>query len=273
MIGKSYNRHPVTTEFARKFIADNSFWVLVLYYVGLLIVLSFVLAFVPYALISSVGYFDAFIYSSFGLLGESVDILKEDLSSWFYFYKITLKFLSILLPTAFLGLIVYKLFIIPDIFVFRQKLSVYEKERGKQYLAIRFYNGTNLDLSPVEIKIFARVPKQRLSGETFIKNTEIYANTWPISLPKVPFTINIPLNDKDEEKGIFSLDYESNEVILEEGNKLLILINGAVSELDKIFSEKHMITLDNIVYSKFTDIEVDYDNSPKNWKGWQDFDN
>ena len=264
--------HPITTEYARKFIAENSFLGLVFYYLLLIISLSILLALFPFFSINDAGFLDSVVFTSFALMGETINNINTDSGLFFYAFRLGLKFLSILLPTALLGLIVYKLFIIPDIFVFRNKISIYEGSNRNQFLAIRFYNGTNLDLSPVEIEIYARTKMARPTGETFLKNVEIYCGTWPVSYPKVPFTVNLPLSRVDKINNEYELKWNETKVELSHNTELLMLISGNISELDKSFSEKYVLSMENVDYSKFSDIEVDYHSAPKSWNGWEKFE-
>lgn len=268
---KYFNKiHPINTEYTRKFIAEHNFFTLILYYLVINILIALFIA-ILLKLTSENSFLNCYIYSIFGLFTQDINIIIINYVSMEGVVLLLVKILSIILPTALLGLIVYKLFIIPNIFIFREKISFFQDDANKNLFAIRFYNGTKLRLSPIEVIIYARIKKYRKSGEPYLENYKIFMQTWPISFPKVPFSIYIPIITHNKEAKIFTIKYKNNEIIVNHETQLFIMISGNISKLDKSFNEEHFMTLENIDFKKFTDIYVNYDEDPSTWKGWKSF--
>jgi hypothetical protein len=268
----SNKKHPIHTEHTRKFIAQHSFTQLIIYYIFINIVASLFFSILMLGT-TDFNFIDIYKYNLFEILGQDTSIIEISHNSYNIIFNFIIRFLSILFPTVLLGLIVYKLFMIPNIFVFRDKISFFKNDRAENTLVIRFYNGTKLLLSPVNVEIYARVKKYRQTGEPHLENHKIFTKTWPISFPKVPFSIYLPCIQYDKEKRIFLVKYMNEEIEINQETVLFIMINGNISKLDKNFNEEHFITLKNISFNQFTDIHVDYDKPPSTWMGWNSFDN
>ena len=185
------------------------------------------------------------------------------------------KILSMLLPSLFFGLIVFKVFIPPKIITFKKKCNIFMNDSNQPVLAIRFYSSTKLRLINIDLKVTARFTKLREDQKThFIKNVDLNLknNSWKLAVTHVPFTIYIPLEESD-------FNYETKEISHIQGKDftdctLLVSLNGKCPDLNSEFQQFHNYKIPNdLDWSRFNDIDSkDYSMKSVNWDGWSDFD-
>lgn len=277
--------HPRTTDRVRNFLAKNSFIRLIVLYLILIVLISFVLGILYHltSVESSVGVMNWWLFAFLQLFDASTPNLQFSNNSSGLQISVLIigEILKIILPALFLGGLIFKLFIVPRVFTFRNKCSIYKRtQEGKEewVLAVRLYSSTSLEILDLNFSVYARLPRQRVTGENYTLNVQLQTrnSSWPLAALHIPFTIYIPLNDND----IYELD-QTKRLLSIQGHKfgeelnLLILVSGTTPELGTEFIEHYWYVIPaQSHWGKFQDIAVDYSGNtpPHHWVGWKDFD-
>jgi len=219
---------------------------------------------------------------------------------------------KLLLIVILLGVVVFKLTVLPPLFVHRKKVSIH-LEKNKRFglsepgwlMVLRIYNSTELEIIDIHFEVILRVPLKHDSVE-YTPNLPIKIvegrNNWPIAIPFVPFSICIPLYESDIDFGKSRLkSIQKNSVNPEDPTGvsfLVLLIRGKTPEVDSEIVETHWFRLSEIPkggwfferfrrwfpeheyeIGKFKEITVKPGRKPKkagsdpeDWAGWKDFE-
>ncbi|HEY5053584.1 MAG TPA: hypothetical protein VII45_09275 [Solirubrobacterales bacterium] len=191
--------------------------------------------------------------------------------------------LGLILPALYIGAVVFRLFIHPDVFVFREKISLLpapETFRGEldedcHVLAIRVYNASRMRALDVRFNVV----HQRWFGsgrDSVVRNIPLpLANaTWPMADRPVPYTLFVPLKpgDVSEVSGKAAL-VTIRERPIGDRDRLVVHVSGAMPDVNETFIERHAFDLPGSVSSEpFGVIHLDYGEDPKTWDGWDGFD-
>ena len=273
--------HPRTGDSIRAFLAKNGFFSLIVIYVILTSVVSLILA--VFYHITSLNKMNFLIWWQFAFLqlyDITLPVIQIETASLQFFVLAVGEIFKVVLPSLLLGATVFKFFISPKVFTFRNSCSVFfHEERKENVLAVRLYSSTRLTLLDLQFRAIARLPRQRLTTlEPYIKNVLLRTSSiiWPVAITHTPYTLYIPLMDSDigERNGIKRLyciqghGFE-NELIL------TILVTAKAPELGSEIIESFSYSVSrDIEWKKFDDIIVDFRqlNNAKSWKGWDTFD-
>ena len=332
-------KHPHSSNFFRGFIARQSWLTLILVYLTFSILYGFCIGFlsildqtieIVYKLIqwdfsvipSLLG--DIFLgLQESGIKGflffwsvEKLNLHINSSSHIFTLLTVTPYVIKIITHALFVGAVISKIMIPTDIFVAKQSINIFPKTNGEGWLAtFRLYNSSSLEINDLNFSLYLRRPKLKnnfLNGdlntielEPVVSNYRIKIannkNNWPISIPKVPYSIEFELQDgdvcvsKNNEWVLRSIQGQllcpdnlnpvSNESFSGE-TFLVLLAQGKVPRLASQLMESHWLKLaengntrTNIQFGHFKDINVLPGNSakaafgnPKKWKGWADFE-
>lgn len=275
--------HPVTIDRVRTFLAKRTFVTLVLVYIVFTTIIALFIG-IAYLFTanpeSNIPFYKWWLYSFVQLYGYELPIAKVNYDSAQIIMSTILQVLKTILPSVFLGAVIFKFFVTPKVFTFRKKCSVfYDLERKEIVLVVRAYSSTKLILLDTKFTSVARIPRRREgTNKRYLENCYLKSDSanWVLATTHVPRTLYIPLIDgdvieKDNIKRLFRL--QGNE--FEHELRLLIVISGKVPELGAEFIEHHWYTLpSDIDWGKFQEIDVSYDPSSnsKEWKGWDNFE-
>ncbi len=191
--------------------------------------------------------------------------------------------LALILPAIFISVVVFRLFIHPDVFVFRRKITVqraprtFKRELSEDghVLAIRVYNASPMRALDVRFSAI----HQRWFGENrnaVVRNVPLrLANpSWPMGDRPVPYTLFVELEPGDvvEEGDGMRLATICGEQIGER-DRLVIHVSGAMPEVSETFVERHAFELcTDVTDEPYGRIYLDYYEDPKTWDGWEGFD-
>jgi len=206
-------------------------------------------------------------------------------------------FMKAILIVGLLGTVVFKFFIIPDVFVHRSKISIHRQpDGGNHVLTVRFYNVTSLEVVDLEFSAYLRAPQVAPNGAPSVPNTALKIregrDCWPIALQYVPFSIFIDLESGDV------IDGPDGKVLHAIQRKpvgpkpvdgpgetfLVIIIRGKTPEIGSEIIETIWYRLSGenpeFEFGKFEEIHTVpgsepklYGGTPRKWKGWDRFDN
>lgn len=191
---------------------------------------------------------------------------------------------GLVFPSLFLGAVVFRLLVAPDVFVFRKEVALMEvpEERratwtyGEHYLAVRGYSATKLKLLDLEFGVISQNYVRSKSAGELLVNTRLEAvnPTWPLADQHVPYTLLVPLEDKDVEivagrRCLLSIQ----GVPVGKEDTLFVHVSGKVPALGSEFTERHSFLICEAVSERaFGDVTVDRGAASRTWKGWEAFD-
>lgn len=267
--------HPKNLDKLRTFIAKRSLFVLVLYYVIAVFVVSSLLGFLFFFFSGQpgIGFFQWVLYTFVNLfcsdLPNSTIIIGSTLLPIF----ILVKILSVILPTLFLGSIVFKIFIVPKILVFRKNCLIYYSKKRKCYvIAFKFYSATQLMIYGLNITSVARIymESNKSSNTGFISNESLSLDKsfFATVSSHIPFTIILPLTEAD-----VTIQENERHLVSIQGYKfrdsarITLLLAGTISEIGTSFVEKYSYVIPNqLVWKMFDHIDV------SNEREWEYFE-
>jgi hypothetical protein len=275
--------HPITIDHVRTFLAKRSFRVLILSYILCTTVIALPIG-LSYLFTANTennaSLYKWWLYSFLQLYDYELPVVKVDFNSAQIIISAISQILKIILPSILLGAVIFKFFIIPKVFTFRKKCSVfYDLDRQEMVLVVRAYSSTKLIVLDTKFTSIARIPRRRKgTNKRYLENCYLKSDSdnWAIATTHVPRTLYIPLIDGDvieqgNAKRLFRLQGHEFEHEL----RLLIVISGKVPELGAEFIEHHWYTLStDIDWGKFQDIDVSYElsSNSRKWKGWDNFE-
>lgn len=191
--------------------------------------------------------------------------------------------LGLILLAIYTAVIVFRLFIHPKVFVFREKITVQaapktfrgELPEDGHVLAIRLYNASPMRALEVEFSAI----HQRWFGtnrNAVVRNVPLpLANgSWPMADRPVPYALFVKLKEGDvvEEDGGLRLVTIQGEAI-DANDRLVVHVCGSMPDVGETFIERHAFDLATAVTAEpYGRIYLDYYEDPKTWDGWENFD-
>ena len=192
--------------------------------------------------------------------------------------------LGLILLAIYTAVIVFRLFIHPKVFVFREKITVQaapktfrgELPEDGHVLAIRLYNASPMRALEVEFSAI----HQRWFGtdrNAVVRNVPLpLANgSWPMADRPVPYALFVELKAGDvvgEEGGGLRLVTIQGEAI-DANDRLVVHVCGSMPDVGETFIERHAFDLASAVTDEpYGPISLDYYENPKTWDGWENFD-
>ena len=220
------------------------------------------------------------------LLGLPVDAPDANTGSWLSQTVRTLEGLfGLILLAVYTAVIVFRLFIHPDVFVFRKKIAVQpspketfrgELSRNGYVLAIRVYNASPLRALEVEFSVI----HQRWFGtdeKSVVRNVPLpVANpNWPMADRPVPYTLFVKLEASDvieDEDGLRLATIQGEDIGPKD--RLVVHVCGSMPGIGKTFIERRAFDdlSKTITDEPYGGIELHYGEDPKTWGGWPGFD-
>lgn len=267
--------HPKNLDKFRTFIAKRSLIVLILYYILAVFFVSFCLG-VLFFLVSgqsSIGLIQWVLYTFVNLFSSDLPYGNISISSQSLPIFLVVKILSVILPTLFLGSIVFKIFIVPKILVFRKDcLIYYSKKRNCYVIAFRFYSATQLLIYGLNISAVARINKEshKSSNTGFISNESLSLDKsfFATMSSHLPFTIILPLKDGDVE-----IQENQRKLVSIQGHhfidnvRITLLLTGSIPEIGTSVVEKYSYLVPKqMAWKMFEHFEV------KNKSEWKYFE-
>jgi hypothetical protein len=191
--------------------------------------------------------------------------------------------LGLILPALYVGAVVFRLFIHPNVFVFREKLALEpspetfrgELEEDCHVLAIRVYNASKMRALDMRFSAI----HQRWFGagkDSIVRNVPLrLANpVWPMADRPVPYTLFVPLDRDDVVK-----DGEAQRMVTVQGqaindrDRLVVHVSGSTPDVGEVFTERHAFDLPGAISDEpYGPIRLEYGGNPKTWDGWERFD-
>lgn len=239
--------HPKNLDKLRTFIAKRNLIVLILYYVLVVFGVSFFLGLFFFWLSgqSAIGPIQWALYTFVNLFSSDLPNSNISIPSQSMPIYILVKILSVILPTLFLGSIVFKIFIVPKILVFRKDcLIYYSKKRSCYVIAFRFYSATQLMIYGLNISAVARINMKSHKGSNtgFISNESLALDKsfFATMSPHLPFTIVLPLKEGDVE-----IQNDQRKLVSTQGHRfkdkvrITLLLTGSIPEIGTSIVEKY----------------------------------
>jgi len=189
---------------------------------------------------------------------------------------------GLVLPALFIGAVVLKLFISPDLFTMRDKIVKLSNapddprlEPGGHHIAVRGYSSTPFTLLNVCFSAIIRFEQHGSDGTTLLLHRPLrVANPdYAIAHPHVPYTLTIPIDGGDwtDEPGGELADLQGFPVAA--GAVVIVLISGTIPQLGTDFTEAHDFPLvSDLSEQPYAGLTVDYNRPPWEWDGWKEFD-
>jgi len=214
-----------------------------------------------------------------------------------FFASLASGIFKVALLIIVLGIVVSKFLVLADVFVAREKASIH-RVSGKKHkweLALRIYNATRFEIVDIEFEVFLRVPQydaKTKSGR--VPNSRIKIidgrDHWPIAIPYVPYTVNLPLKASDivhtgGRPQLRAIQGKTIKVDPAAGGTafLVLIIRAKTPELGHEIVETHWYEMSGeqrkYEFGKFTEIGVragdlpkSAGDKPKKWTGWDRFE-
>jgi hypothetical protein len=190
---------------------------------------------------------------------------------------------GLVLPALFLGSIVFKLLLAPNVFVFRKQIALLDNPAGHdavpphgRHLAIRVYSATRLQLLDLRAKVVVQLHSE-VSGAGVVagfREIEVLNPAWPVGQKHLPHTLRVLLEPGD------TADVDGEPVLtkicdhaIKTGDRLLVQITGTTPDLGTTFVESHTFLLPDCVTSMpFGPIDAKEGVDSRDWAGWPEFD-
>jgi len=188
---------------------------------------------------------------------------------------------GVVLPALFTAAVVLKLFVSPDLLVFRPKVSLSNWSKGRKgqtpksaHLAVRCYISTKFRVLDISFSAVLRYEIRSEDGALVLRHSDLDITNprFPIAPQHIPITVMLPLEagdlsgngDDQKLRRIQGLD-------LGERALLVLVVTGTIPELGSEFTE----TYDFVLPDAFTQrpyASIDYDDQSDVWTGWEQFD-
>ncbi len=191
--------------------------------------------------------------------------------------------IAIVLPALYVGAVVFRLFVHPDVFVFRRTFVLMpspetfrgELDQDGHVLAIRTYNGSRMRALDVRFDVVHQ-HWHETNGGSIVRNIDLpTANAkWPMADRHVPFTLFVCLADGDvtATDGCRRLR-AINGRELHPKDRLVVHVRGAMPELGQSFVERHAFDLAGVVSdAPYGGVDIKYGARSSRWSGWASFD-
>lgn len=254
--------HPYTKDRLRGFISDTK----LLYLIGIYIFINVVVASISgflffYFSEGDLNFLEAFELAFLGLFNAAPN-LEITLNGVQRVLAALNACLSVILPTMFLGALVFKMLIKEDVIVFRDNCSVYYSGNKKAFvLVISFYSATKLDLLDVNIKVVYRTYGRGKFNKsiTVRHNHPIHTTQFAIVETHNPFNVVVPLLSQDiDVKGKRLLSIKNHKSSkYRSTSDIVILVNGQIPSLGTSFAEVKVYKFPkNLLWGKFYTIDV-----------------
>ncbi|HEY2717767.1 MAG TPA: hypothetical protein VGI73_16265 [Solirubrobacterales bacterium] len=191
--------------------------------------------------------------------------------------------LALILPALYVGAIVSRLFIHPDVFVFRRKIALLpspetfrdELAQDGHVMAIRLYNGSRMRALDVHFEVVHQHWFDTGSG-SIVRNLAVgVANpSWPMADRHVPYTLFACLVDGDVARDDDHLVLRAIKGrAIDPRDRLVVHVLGTMPEVGEAFSERHAFNLAGAVTDEsWGGVDVSYGSNPRSWHGWERFD-
>lgn len=190
---------------------------------------------------------------------------------------------GLVLPALFVGAVVLKLFISPDLFTMRNRVPLMPNGHddvrlvpGGHHLAVRGYSSTPFRMLNVTFSAILRFEKVAADGTTNLLHRQLkVANPhYAVAYPHVAYTLAVPIDEGDWKDGVPEGELESLQGLpLAAGTVMIVLVAGRVPELSSDFTEAHDFHLTSVIsHQPYAGLEVDYSIPARDWAGWDVFD-
>lgn len=286
-------RHPVTRDRLRAFLAKYGLFALLVAFVLLVAATALVFSAVHYGLLTrqpDQSFFGLWFNYFLFLFAAAPDDFAAPTGTWAQAVYLVSAVARIVLPTLFLGAVVFKLLIASSLYVKRKKLSVHRRpDSGRWELTLRLYSSTPLTIVDVRFEVYLRVPDTRPAGPVvlpgelgapIVRNKPLkirqHKIKWPISLTHVPYSVFMELKDDDvviDDSGQPVRLQSIQGIDISHAKHLVLIVHGWTPQLGVDFVETHWYTLPvDVEFGRFKEIHVIYNGVPsKKWKGWKEF--
>lgn len=182
---------------------------------------------------------------------------------------------GVVLPALFLGAVVFKFFVAPEVYVVRDKAALLRTDDGGWELRIRLYSATRLWL--IEVCATAELHAEVLGAHERVARyheLRVTNSTWPLTATHIPFSVRIPLDRGD----VTASDTEP-ELVRVQGipvqplDFLMLTIRARAPELAGDLAETHVFAIpDDISTAAPVPITPVPWADAATWEGWPDFD-
>jgi hypothetical protein len=191
--------------------------------------------------------------------------------------------LALILPALYVGAVVFRLFIHPNIFVFRETLALVpspetfrgELDKDGRVLAVRVYNASRMRALDVRFSVV----HQHWFGsgpQSVVRNISVaVANpSWPMADCHVPYTFFVPLKDGDVTDTANGPRLEKIEGRpINSRDRLVVHVSGSMPDVGETFVERHAFDLLGAVTAEpYGLIHIEYGKDSLSWGGWDGFD-
>jgi hypothetical protein len=278
--------HPRRTDWLRRHLVKYNPFVLTLFFVASLAAAAALLGLGLTIDTGSWGSFPRFWRNEgMALLGLTIDAPDANTGSPLSQVVLVAQgLLGLILPALFIATVVFRLFIHPDVFVFRGKIALQpspketfrgELDRNGYVLAIRVYNASPLRALEVQ---FSAVHQRWFGSDenSVVRNVPVpVANPiWPMADRPVPYTLFVKLKVTDVIKDDHGLRLETLQgEEISKNDRLVVHVCGSMPEVGETFVERHAFDLPAAVTNEpYGRIRLQYKEDPKTWGGWKEFD-
>ena len=188
---------------------------------------------------------------------------------------------GLVLPALFTAAIVLKLFVSPDLLVFRPKVSLtnWAKESTQgavatRHLAVRCYSSTQFRLLDIQFAAVLRYETTSDDGAVVLRHQELEITNprFPIAPHQIPITVMLPLGGEDVIGSKDQLALNGLQGFKIGSRSLLVLVaTGTIPELGSDFTETYDFVLPDD-FSRRSYVSIDFNGEANSWTGWEKFD-
>ncbi len=267
--------HPINnTSVFKSFIFNSSIIKIIIGFLGLYFLISFLFAGLYYLSVDSsvttlIRILKYSLLSSFNF-STDIEIIGKEM---FFVVKFLHKTIALLLSTIFTAAIVLKFFYLPTFFVFKKKCNYLEES---DELIITLYNSINIFVTDCHVRIYGREESLDINGVKSLQNINnnqpIFEKIYPFMEMHLATRLRIAFKEGDVlYKWLKEKDYKDKKL------DIIILIKANASKIDSSVYEVHKYSIDSKNITKAVDfygpnsIDLDYEDYSKS-VGWEEFD-
>jgi hypothetical protein len=182
------------------------------------------------------------------------------------------------LPSLFLGAVVFKAFVSRRVFVPRNRVALMQNDERDNltsdghHLAFRIYCATRLRLIDICASVHLHATYDAQTARYW--ELRIACNrTWPFAHTHIPYTIRVPLErhdvvDEGDLRRVVSIQGHP----FREGDWLMLTLTARTPELGGDFAETHVFFYGDVSLRPYGQIQTDSTKPAHQWAGWDHFD-
>ena len=192
---------------------------------------------------------------------------------------VVLAVIGVILPAWLLGAFVYLVFKFDPI-VWKKTASYENPGNGRAHVTFRFYNGSSETISGMKVKVTARYTTDDRPATRAVEPMKLNTGMnrplqdcieWPISDPAMAQSVRMPLAEVD---GCVGVEFARlDRLIPHEKVEYVVEVSGMLTGTGNEIRSQHLYRADEVIEGHFQEIDIDVSVPPREWSGWQGWEN